>query len=143
MPITFAHLPFVFLFFVMVALPCLVSLLLLLIPASRLLGKRLFCGSTGAALGLVGYQLAYIPVCIGLVLIGALVGQYLPSSVIAASLLLIFYVVWFFALLFGYVSGFRVGWCFAKGIPLIDSVRRDWLSRTSLACVAHLRRKKS
>ena len=110
----------------MVAVPSAISLLLLAFPASRATGKRVLFGSTGAAIGLILYQLAYILFCIVVVLSCALVGMFLGDSVIALVLILVFYVFWFIALLFGYVSGFRVGLRYASGEQIVDCLRKDW-----------------
>ncbi len=46
-------------------------------------------------------------------------------------LFLLFYVFWFFVLLWGYISGFKVGWRLAQGLTFYQSVQVDYLYRIS------------
>jgi hypothetical protein len=75
---------------------------------------------------------------IGLLMRGGSVGQ----SAIGVVLLLGFYVFWFIALLWGYISGFKVGWRFGGGLSLLECLRFDHLSRLILGCLNLVRRRK-
>jgi hypothetical protein len=147
MPITPIHLPFVLLFFLMVALPLVASVFLLILPASRFTGRRLMCGSLSAGVFPVGYQVAYLPILLLSVVLTALLALVVPSgsvrqAVAGVGLLLGFYVCWFLALLWGYLSGFRVGWRFGGGTPILDSLRSDHLCRFAMFCYRWVRRRK-
>jgi len=143
MPITFLHIPFVLLLFLMVALPGAMSLLMLIPPASRNMGKKVLAGAIGATIALIIYQVAYIPFLIlGLLftmIVGILVNIALASSrfsdtALGIVLLLFFYIFWFIALIVGYISGFRAGWRFASGSAWRDCVKPDYLVRLILGC---------
>ncbi|MBU1398345.1 MAG: hypothetical protein KKE00_02290 [Proteobacteria bacterium] len=115
----------------------LLSFVILPIPLFRFVGKRILFGIVGAGIGLGAYQLAFVVVLFGLVpffLIGLLSGSNSNSViwVIMAFGQIFLFFLWIVMLLWGYISGFRVGWRYKGGIPLRDSVRLDYLARIYL-----------
>jgi hypothetical protein len=147
MPITFVHLPFVGLLFLMVAAPSAFSYVLLMFPQSRPSGKKLWWGSFAAGLGIIAYQLVYIPIMLagGLLswaiwLSAAMVGSQITGDSTTFErggvliLLLFFYVFWFLFLLLGYVIGFKAGLKFAVDKNWKSCVQADPLYRLGLWC---------
>lgn len=127
-------------FFWITALFAVFSLVLLPVPSFRPAGKKFFFGTIGSVISLISYQLAYIPVCFaGLVLllpVGLLNelfgGIYVVGMSLKYALFFLFFVLWFIVLLWGYISGFRTGWQYGGGTPLLDSIRSDYLARIYL-----------
>lgn len=139
MLITPVHIPVFLFFFVLTALPYIVSMLMLIFPSSRFAGRRLRYGIIGAGGAVVAYYLAYLPIQFLSVAVAALV-EWLFRGLAAQQafgvvIILIFYVFWFIALLWGYISGFRVGWSFGGGHTLEESLQLDYLSRLFMFCV--------
>jgi len=134
--------PFLVLFFWMTISFAVFSLILLPIPLFRLAGKKFFFGTISAVFALVSYQLAYICLA-GLVFIlplwllntqllgGISIIEILMKYAIFFSIL----IFWVIVLPWGYISGFRAGWRYGGGTPLIDSIRSDYLARICLRIV--------
>lgn len=116
------------------------SLVILPIPPFRFAGKKILFGTLGAVIGLGAYQLAFIIILLVFIpffSMGLLSGANSDSVIwiIMAFGQLFLFFLWIIMLLWGYISGFRVGWRYKGGTPLRDSIRLDYLARIYL-CVA-------
>lgn len=134
--------PFLVLFFWLTIFFAVFSFILLPIPSFRLAGKKFFFGTISAVFGLISYQFAYICLA-GLILIlplwllntRLLGGIYIIAMLMKYAILFLILIFWVIVLPWGYISGFRAGWRYGGGTPLIDSIRSDYLARICLRIV--------
>ncbi len=136
-------------FFWMTVFFAAISLVLLLIPSFRPVGKKFFWGTISAVLALILYQLAYIPVYLAGFVLSTYISRFIELIISNNSVINTFdkgvryffvFILWSIVVLGGYTSGFRVGWQYGGGTSLIDSIRSDYLTRICLWIVNIFRR---
>jgi hypothetical protein len=94
---------------------------------------------------MIAYQIGYLPVLLvlgGGTLASAFVirrfgSEAVANGVTATGLLLAFYIIWFFVMILGYISGFRTGSAYADGTPIREGIRKDFFVAAYLRRKAH------